>query len=538
MSEILGVLFAAFVGILVIPKFAEYQKASADNTRAAVTAQQHKQFNAAVTAYSQQNAVALQATATSINPVVITVPMLQAIGVDLLPTSFSVTNPYGQTWQAEVLQPAAGTLQVLSTSTGGTALPDTQATKIATMVGAAGGFIPQNDSGLYAGTPATAYGAFAGWTISTANYTGISGGHPAALLTFKNGQLANNYLYRNAVPGQPQLNTMTTPLIMGAVQVINSGCTTTGAIAQDGTGTLLSCQGGTWKAQGSAYWQSPVSTSGSLPACTASSQWTTRIVQTPSGGTGPRAYTCNGASWQPLAVDDLGNLRVDGEISVGANNRILGNGSQGPYGATTMAGQKNGWTGIEYRDASGNYQINQMTNRSNIGYYDAVSGRWLNYTDTSGNLTLDQTADYASGRINPGWAVETWGCTTGQIAKAAYTVADGWAWNGKTLSCVSGVWTNAGASSGPQRSIVPCSGSNTTSKTWILKINVLLNAYVGAGPFNAYLYVNGALVDQVTHNYSGTNVATSFNLFGIVGPGNTYNITGAAPWATCQAWSF
>jgi hypothetical protein len=37
--------------------------------------------------------------------------------------------------------------------------------------------------------------------------------------------------------------------------------------------------------------------------------------------------------------------------------------------------------------------------------------------------------------------VETWGCSAaGDIAKAAYNVADGWAWNGKTLTCQSGVW--------------------------------------------------------------------------------------------------
>jgi len=280
-SEILGVLFAVFVGILVIPKFAYYQQMSNDNTRAVTAAQQQKQLITAATTYIQQNSVAIQAVATPTAPAVITVAMLQAVNV--LPASFAATNPYGQTWQVEVLQPAAGNLQTLVMSTGGAALADKQASKIAAIVGAAGGLIPQNDSGIYPGGAANAFGAFAGWTISTANYTSITGGHPAALLTFTSGQLVSPYLYRNAVPGQPQLNQMATAIdmqghnlnaagqvntdtlaatsnatiggtlevtgIAGAAKVqLNdevvelTNCTTIGLVAKDSSGALYSCQ--------------------------------------------------------------------------------------------------------------------------------------------------------------------------------------------------------------------------------------------------------------------------------------------------------
>lgn len=167
--------------------------------------------------------------------------------------------------------------------------------------------------------------------------------------------------------------------------------------------------------------------------------------------------------------------QADPSINI-ANNQILGSGSQGSYGATTVSGQKNGWTGLEFRDSSGNYQINQMTNRSNMGYYDAATGRWLSYSDTQGNLTLDQTGDLGSGRLNPGWAVETWGCATGQIAKAAYTLSDGWAWNGKTLSCVNGLWKAAG---GTQLYVCPPYSVRWSDQPWVSTRNYVSSYDIG-----------------------------------------------------------
>jgi hypothetical protein len=245
MSEILGVLFAIFVGTLVIPKFADYQRVSNDNSRAAVTAQQQKQIIAAGSTYIQQNSVAIQASATATVPTILTITKLQTAG---LPASFSSTNPYGQTWQVEVLQPTPGNLQALAMSTGGTALPDAQGGKIMAIVGASGGIIPQNDSGIYPGAAANAYGAFAGWTIPTANYTSVTGGHLAALLTFNNGQLVSNYLYRNAVPGQPQLNQMGTALDMNGNAINNASQVNTGILAATGNTTV----GGTLGVTGTA----------------------------------------------------------------------------------------------------------------------------------------------------------------------------------------------------------------------------------------------------------------------------------------------
>lgn len=78
MSEILGVLFAVFVGIIMIPNLMGFAQSSNDNIRNAVTAQQQKELLAAATIYNKQNALVLQSLATPTTPVTITVAMLQA----------------------------------------------------------------------------------------------------------------------------------------------------------------------------------------------------------------------------------------------------------------------------------------------------------------------------------------------------------------------------------------------------------------------------------------------------------------------------
>ncbi|WP_247391883.1 shufflon system plasmid conjugative transfer pilus tip adhesin PilV [Ralstonia pseudosolanacearum] len=243
MSEVLGVLFAIIVGLTFIPKLSTISQTASDNTRAASTAQQQLKLIDVGSDYIKKYSTNLQSVTTSTSPAIITVPMLQA--VNLLDGSFNATNPYGQTWQIAVLQPSPGNLQALVMSYGGTAMNDMTASKIAGLVGQPGGIIPKNDSGIYPGGAATAYGSWGGWTQSTANYPSVSGGHVAALLNFNNGQLSSNYLYRNAVPGQQQLNTMNTPVIYGpgAIGTLNQPCSPVGAFGRDSMGASLSCQG-------------------------------------------------------------------------------------------------------------------------------------------------------------------------------------------------------------------------------------------------------------------------------------------------------
>ncbi len=249
MRDLLGALLAGMLTITAAVLFMNYQGQSNLNQQIAATAGQAVQFNTAVQSYITQYSSNVAAIATPTTPATITVAMLQSSSVNLLPSTFSSTNPFGQTWQAQVLQPTSGNLQALALGVGGTALTDQVASRVAALIGAAGGFIPKNDSGTWPTGSATAQGAYAGWSVPTTGYTGIAGGNIASLLTFSNGQFVSNYLYRNNV-GQVSLNTMNTPLVMASVQTAGAACSNIGAIAQDGTGKPLSCQSNVWKSSG------------------------------------------------------------------------------------------------------------------------------------------------------------------------------------------------------------------------------------------------------------------------------------------------
>lgn len=303
MSEVLGVLFAIIVGLTFIPKLSTVSQAASDNTRAASTAQQQLKLIDVGSDYIKKYSTNLQSVATSTSPAIITVPMLQA--VNLLDGSFNAINPYGQTWQIAVLQPSPGNLQALVMSYGGTAMSDMTASKIAGLVGQPGGIIPKNDSGIYPGGAGTAYGSWGGWNQSTANYPSISGGHLAALLNFNNGQLGSNYLYRNAVPGQQQLNTMNTPVIYGpgAIGTLNQPCSPVGSFGRDTMGASLSCQG----TDPNGKWQK-ASTSPNMYryVFTASTSWTvptgvkSAFVTMAGGGS-------SGAGWRVVSSYISGN---------------------------------------------------------------------------------------------------------------------------------------------------------------------------------------------------------------------------------------
>lgn len=245
MRDLLGGLLAAILTVTAAILFMSYQQQSLLNQQIAVTAGQARELNTAVQSYITQYMGNVSSVASATSPAIITIDMLKAPGVKLLSPTFSPTNPFGQTWQAQVLQPSPGNLQALVLATGGVALSDEKASRVAAMIGAAGGFIPKNDSGTWSSGSSVAQGAYAGWSLSTSGFTGVTGGNLASLLTFSNGQFVSNYLYRNNV-GNASLNTMNTPIIMASTQTIGGACTTNGAIAQDGTGLALTCQSNVW----------------------------------------------------------------------------------------------------------------------------------------------------------------------------------------------------------------------------------------------------------------------------------------------------
>lgn len=298
-----------------------------EDVKTSVVADQLKRTGDAARSYIKDNYTTIAATATSTSPFQITAAMLTAGGY--LPTSSVSTNGYGQSVCTLVLQPSANKLQAMVVAEGGTTIDDLTLGNIVQLAGSSSGAV------LSSATTAIS-GAMGGWSIpvatwhnkvnnlakkcdGTAGNVQVTTGHPALALWFEDGAYQSNALYRDSVPGRPELNTVNTPIIFNATQTVGAACTTAGAVANDAAGVVINCTGGTWKQISSAYWADPVANFAALPTCNAASAWATRVVKTPSaaGGTGPRAYTCDSTNWKPLGVDDTGNLVV-GNTAVGA----------------------------------------------------------------------------------------------------------------------------------------------------------------------------------------------------------------------------
>ena len=214
MDAVVGYIIALTLSMMGVVGFAGWAKIGVQNVQTAATASQLLVFDKAASQYVQDNAAVLATTATSATPATITAAMLVAAGY--LPAGFSGSNPFGQTWELQVLQPTPGHLQSLVTGQGGSAIANvTQLVQIAAQAGAQGGFVPYtNQSGDATMSPTNAYGAYGAWKVSLANYANPGAGHVASLLAFTGTQANSSYLYRVAVAGQPQLNAMQTDLSM------------------------------------------------------------------------------------------------------------------------------------------------------------------------------------------------------------------------------------------------------------------------------------------------------------------------------------
>jgi len=143
MAPIISTMVAMVLSLMAVTGLLNWAKLGADNVVNAATAAQFIVFNKAVSQYVEDNGNSLVLAATSTTPVTITVATLKAGPTSYLPAGFAGTNPFQQTWQAQVLQPSAGQLQTLVTSTGGQAISDPkQLISIAAQAGGGGWFHP------------------------------------------------------------------------------------------------------------------------------------------------------------------------------------------------------------------------------------------------------------------------------------------------------------------------------------------------------------------------------------------------------------
>lgn len=209
---LLEVMFALMIAGVLVGVGAQQLESYANGIKDEATSEQLKVVIKAAANYVKANRSTIVASATSTAPYTFGVP--EMMSANLLPQGFSSTNPYGQTYTVQVLQPTPNDLQAMVITTGGVAIPSYRTPKVAASAGAAGGYVPVE-------APTTAQGAYGGWTVSLANYTNPGADHLAALLYFEDGNLSNDYLYRHNT-GDPTLNTMYTDLNMGNNNINNA----------------------------------------------------------------------------------------------------------------------------------------------------------------------------------------------------------------------------------------------------------------------------------------------------------------------------
>lgn len=313
----IGIAGLVFAGIAkLIDRYTE-------DTKNSLTAQHLVTVGNAAQAYIKENYTTVMGNATATNPALITVPMLISGGY--LQSGFTANNNYGQDVCVLVLEPTPDNLNALVIAEGGTGIDDLSLGDIATQIGSAGG-------GVYSAAATTIRGAMGGWSTPLGAFantnnlnqkcgggTGtpaIAAGHPVMALWFANGDSTSGFLYRDQVPGRPELNTMNTPIIMAAVVTEKSACSTQGAIARNSDGVVVSCQSGLWQRQEASFWRNPVATFAALP--TSDEIGTVRMTL----DTGRAFVKTGGGGWQALAVDQNGNFIVPGKATI---NQLDGN---------------------------------------------------------------------------------------------------------------------------------------------------------------------------------------------------------------------
>lgn len=220
--EAMIVLFAAMAGMTL---GFQWLQADSDMKINRATAEHANTFTDATAQWMKDNYSTIQAAAS---------PLAQYSATSLssyLPASFSTTNPYGQSYSIRVYKAAANQLQAMVVTTGGETINELNIRKIAQLIGAKGGFVSSADT-------STAQGAYGGWNMSFSNFGATPGaGKVATALFFQDGSLVSDYLYRNSVPGHPELNKMNTSVDMGSNNINNANSVNAATVAASGNVT-------------------------------------------------------------------------------------------------------------------------------------------------------------------------------------------------------------------------------------------------------------------------------------------------------------
>lgn len=215
--HLLGTIGAIIVLIIMMPGFLGWWESGHTATQQRIVANHMAAVTRAARQYvnRHQDTLLTQASASA-GP---SVTIAELINEGFLSEGFQPRNAWLQEYQIHVRQPQTGTLQAIVLTTGGRNNETDKFRNVtvpgaAALVGGAGGYVP---SGVLPGqTENMLQGAGNGWILDLGS-VGIASpgsGHLGAVSSYDSSALGQDFLYRVAVPGQPELNAMQTELDM------------------------------------------------------------------------------------------------------------------------------------------------------------------------------------------------------------------------------------------------------------------------------------------------------------------------------------
>ena len=142
-----------------------------------------------------------------------------------LPPGFT-TNPYGETFSILTRPTVRGGVELLVVTGSGTRVPEPRRlAAAAALAGPTSGFFAQAGQGALQCGGSQICGSFGGWRTTTAGFATPTVTRPtmASILNMDNGTVNADYLYRNEVPGSPELNRMNTAIDMAGFDINNTG---------------------------------------------------------------------------------------------------------------------------------------------------------------------------------------------------------------------------------------------------------------------------------------------------------------------------
>ena len=328
-------LIASFLAVAILmPSMVGAQHQAFSDQVAQVEAGQLSTITNAALQYEYGYMASLSAPGTH------TVSVQTLIQQGYLPPGTSAVDAMGDPISVQYQADSAGNVTGYVVAQGPYRYPDADAGQILLDLGDRGGYVPEVPvAGQVAGV---IYGT--GRTWQAAAPAGINPGSIDVQVEANAAQQADDSRFLWRVPAPTAAgNTMSTPLILGAVETPGASCANTGAIAQDGTGAIVSCQGGTWQSVGGGHWRAPVSTYAALPS-SGNQDGDVRLTLNTD-----RAFAWNGSSWTALAVNQNGNLHVPNTLTADNGDAVLENSGDG---GELVLRAPNGANAVNMQDAS------------------------------------------------------------------------------------------------------------------------------------------------------------------------------------------